>query len=141
MGIVFSKYKKCDGNKCNNYRGIALLSCIYKVLSSIISNRLTDIQKKIIGDYQNGFRPNRAAIDNIHTLRQITKKAYEYNTQTVILSLDFKHTFDSIYIHKMIQILQPQGISNKLIRLIWMTLQDSSKSSYREEQQKVLMLM
>lgn len=75
-------------------------------------------------------------------MRQIiTKKAYEYNTQTVILSMDFKHTFDSIYIHKMIQILQPQGISSKLIRLIWMTLQDSSKSSYREEQQKVLMLM
>jgi hypothetical protein len=36
------------------------------------------MQKKKIGDYQNGFRTNRGTIDNIHILRQVIEKAYEY---------------------------------------------------------------
>jgi Reverse transcriptase (RNA-dependent DNA polymerase). len=44
--------RKGDQNKRDNYRGITLLSCIYKVLSHIISNALTEYAEKIIGDYQ-----------------------------------------------------------------------------------------
>ena len=51
------------------------LSCIYKVLLSIISNRLTEYAEKIIGDYQNEFKMNRGTIDDIHILRQIIDKA------------------------------------------------------------------
>jgi len=79
MGTICPKYKKGDGNKCDNYKGITLLSCIYKVLSSIINNRLKEYTEKIISDYQNGFRSNRGAMDDIHILRRITEKAYEYN--------------------------------------------------------------
>jgi hypothetical protein len=89
------------------------------------NNRLTEYTEKRIGDYQNGFTPNRGAMDDIHIFKQITEKAYEYNTQTDILSIDFKHAFDSIYRHKMIKILQLQGISSKLIRLIRITHEDS----------------
>lgn len=62
-------------------RGITLGICMYKVPSSIISNRLTECAQKVIADYQNRFRMNRGTVDNIHILRQITKKAYEYNIQ------------------------------------------------------------
>lgn len=54
---------------------------MYKVSSSIISNRLTECAQKVIADYQDRFRMNRGTIDNIYILRQITKKAYEYNIQ------------------------------------------------------------
>ena len=51
-------------------------------------------------------------MDDINIFRQITEKACEYNTQTDILYTDFKHAFDSIYRHKMIKILQLQGIKH-----------------------------
>jgi hypothetical protein len=126
MGTVCPKYKKKrEGNKSDNYKGKTLSSCIYKVLLSIISNRLTEYTDKIIDDYQNGFRPNRGAMDDIHIIRQIIEKAYEHNTQTDILSIDFKHAFNSIYRYEMIKILHLQGISSKLMRSIRMTHEDS----------------
>jgi hypothetical protein len=81
MGIVFPIYKKGDRNKCDSYRAVTLRSCMYKVPSSIISNRWTECAEKVIGDYQNRFRMRRRTVDNIHTLRQIIEKAFEYNIQ------------------------------------------------------------
>jgi len=51
MGTVCPKYKKGDGNKCDNYKEITLLSCTYKVLSSIINNRLREYTEKIIDNW------------------------------------------------------------------------------------------
>ena len=88
-----------DRNKCENYGGITPLICIYNVLSSIVCNKLTGYTEKRIGDYQNTFVPNRGAMNDIHIMRRIIEKVY--NTQTDILSIDFKHAFDSIYRHKI----------------------------------------
>ena len=38
-----------------------------------------------MGDYQNGFRDGRSVIDNIHALKIINKKLYEYNQCTVFI--------------------------------------------------------
>jgi hypothetical protein len=54
---------------------------MYKVPSSIISNRLTECAEKVVADYQNRFRTHKGTIDNIHVLRQIIEEAYEYNIQ------------------------------------------------------------
>ena len=64
-------------------------------------------------------------------MRRITEKAYIHKD---ILSIDFKHAFDSIYRHKMI-ILKLQEISSILINKddTWRL---SNKSSYREEKER-----
>ena len=41
-GLYAQQITKGDRKKCDNYRGILHLSCIYKVLSHIISNSLTE---------------------------------------------------------------------------------------------------
>jgi len=77
---LYAQYtKEVDRNKCDNHREITFLSCIYKVVSSIMGNRLREYAEKIIGDYQNGFRTNRGTNDNIHIFRQVKEKAYEYS--------------------------------------------------------------
>uniref|UniRef100_A0A3B3DMD0 Reverse transcriptase domain-containing protein n=1 Tax=Oryzias melastigma TaxID=30732 RepID=A0A3B3DMD0_ORYME len=50
-----------------NYRGISLMSTVYKVFSGILNNRLCEFIEvnKILVDEQNGFRKNRACIDHI----------------------------------------------------------------------------
>ena len=98
------------------------------MLSSIISNRLTEYAEK---KFLVITKMDSEKINNIHTLRQITEKEYEHNTQIVTLFIDFRQAFHSIYRRKMIKILQ-QVIPSKLLRLIIiiiiiirMTLEDS----------------
>ena len=72
--IIVPIHKKRDKTDCNNYRGISLLSTIYKILSNILVSRLNPYAKEIIGDQQCGFRRNRSTIDHIFCIRQILEK-------------------------------------------------------------------
>jgi sorting nexin-29 len=84
---------------------------------------LNQYAEELIGEYQNGFRNNRATTDNIFVMRQIFEKCHEYNIELYILYIDFKQAFDTLKRQIMLQRLQETGISNKLIRLIKMTIQ------------------
>jgi hypothetical protein len=47
--IIVPRHKKGDKTECSHYRGMALLSTTYKVLSNILLSRLTLRAEKIIG--------------------------------------------------------------------------------------------
>ena len=53
--IIVPIHKKGDKTDCNNYRGISLLSTMYKVLSNILLSRLIPYAEEVIGDHQCGF--------------------------------------------------------------------------------------
>jgi hypothetical protein len=76
--IIATVYKKGDKTDCSNYRGISLLSTMYKTLSNILLSRLTPNAEEIIGDHQCGFRRNRSTTDHILCIRQILQKKYSY---------------------------------------------------------------
>ena len=61
-------------------------------------------------------------------MRQILQKCYEYNIEMHVLFIDFKQAFDSVDTQKIIQILQELRISNKLVRLSKMTIQNTEAS-------------
>jgi len=56
---------------CTNYRPIILLNVAYKIFLIVLNDRLVDIVRTELYDYQSGFRPNGSAIDNIFMIRQI----------------------------------------------------------------------
>ncbi len=58
------KNKKSDPRVLLNYRGINLLSCIYKCYSSVINRRLLKYleNNNLICDEQNGFREKRSCL-------------------------------------------------------------------------------
>jgi hypothetical protein len=72
--IIVPVNKKGDKTDCSNYRGISLLSTMYKILSIILLSRLTPKAEEIIGDHQGGFQHNRSTNDRIFCIRQILEK-------------------------------------------------------------------
>ena len=79
-----------------NYRGISLLSCIYKLYSSLLNMRLTTHCEKngYIVDEQNGFRSNRSCLDHIYVLSTIVRNRKASGLNTFCAYIDFRKAFD-----------------------------------------------
>ena len=67
IGLIVPLFKKGDKMKCENYRGIMLLNVTYKILSSVVMERLKDYSEEILGKYQCGFSPQRRTTDQLLT--------------------------------------------------------------------------
>jgi hypothetical protein len=94
--IIVSIYKKCDKTDCDNYRGISLLSTVYKILSNVFLAKLTPYVNEVIGNHQCGFHCYRSTRDQFIYIRQILeKKKREYNGTVHQLFIDFKKAYDS----------------------------------------------
>jgi sorting nexin-29 len=117
--------QKGDKLTCENYRGIALLSTLYKVLSIAINRRLMPWAEKVVGEYQNGFRQGRSTIYHIFSVRQMLEKIYEYNVDLHPLFIDFKQAYDSINREQLLTGMQVLGIPKKLITMTNMTLRNT----------------
>ena len=66
-GIIISIYKKGDSNITDNYRGITLVSCISKIFTSILNDRLLkwSQQYNVKFDAQFGLRPGYGTTDAV----------------------------------------------------------------------------
>ena len=95
-GLKFPIYKKGSKDKRENYRVTTLVPQMYKILSSVLYNRVVRYAELTVGDYRNGFRSGPGITDNIFILRQIIEDGYEHNINLCVLFVDFKHAFNSI---------------------------------------------
>jgi hypothetical protein len=123
--VIVQIYKKGDKTDCNNYQGMSLLSAAYKILSHILLARLTPYVSEIIGDHQCEFCHNISILDQIFYIWQILEKKWEYNGMVHQLFIDFKKAYDSVKKEVLYTILLEFGVSEKLVRLIKMCLNET----------------
>ncbi|XP_054089770.1 LINE-1 retrotransposable element ORF2 protein isoform X1 [Zeugodacus cucurbitae] len=128
LSVLCPIHKKGDPTICANYRGISLLNIAYKVLSSVLCERLKPTVNKLIGPYQCGFRPGKSTTDQIFTMRQILEKTREKRIDTHHLFIDFKAAFDSTKRSCLYAAMSEFGIPAKLIRLCKLTLSNTKSS-------------
>jgi hypothetical protein len=78
IGIIHPIYKKKgDATNPENYRTITLLSCLGKLFTSVINNRITSYieSNNLLNRCQAGFRKNQCTADHIFVLNT---KHYKY---------------------------------------------------------------
>jgi hypothetical protein len=109
--------KKGDLSLCENWRGIALLNSINKVISSIIRERISTAIEPQLRMEQAGFRKGRSRIDQINALRIIVEQSRELNSPLCMLFVDFKQAFDCVDQEAMWRILSRYGVPDKLINI------------------------
>jgi len=114
--IIVPIYKnRGDKLQCKNYRGISLLCTEYKILTTVINNRLKKYTENTIGRYQAGFRTGKSTIDQIFTVKKLLEKDWEHNVEIHQISVDFQKAYDSIRRDKLYAIMERFGIPDKLM--------------------------
>ena len=111
-------FKKGDAAKCDNWRGISLLSIPGKLFSQIILRRIQTALDKHLRDEQHGFRPSRSCSDLIYVLRMMIEECNEWRQKMYLVFVDFEKAFDSIHRDSLWNILRYYGIPEKLVSLI-----------------------
>ena len=91
-------YKSGDKNSLSSYRCINLSSCVEKLLTKIINNRLTKWfeKNKTIKVEQTGFRKGNSVIDNVLLLQEIIQIQKNRKAPLYLCFIDFSKAFDSI---------------------------------------------
>ena len=108
-----------------NYRCLSLPTIAYKLLTSVLCERLKPQAKTLIGPYQCGFRPANSTIDQIFTLCQMLEKRHENQDKTHQLFVDFKAAFDSPVRDGIYAAMSELSMPTKQIRLRRMALSNS----------------
>ena len=79
-----------------NYRGISLLSCMYKMYSAALNSRITSHCElnDLLVDEQNGFRSKRSCQDHVYVLLSLVKNRKACGKDTYCAFVDFQKAFD-----------------------------------------------
>ena len=79
-----------------NWRPISLLNVIYRLMSSVVANRLKLVLDKIIINNRKGFISERYIGENIQTLYDILFETKQQNIPGLMLSVDLQEAFDTV---------------------------------------------
>lgn len=110
--------KKGDQAECGNYRTIALLSHLSKVLLMILLERLEQQIENHLAEEQAGFRRDRSTIQQILNLRLIAEKARRKGKLVYNCFIDFQKAFDSVKQEIIWATLKSYGIGQTLISIL-----------------------
>ena len=116
MAIVRLLFKKGDHRLLRNWRPVSLLNVDYKILSKIMTTRLSKIMGKIIPIEQKCGVRGRKMADIIRNLESILREMEERGGMFV--ALDQEKAFDRISHKYMFRLLEKMGFKGKFVKII-----------------------
>ena len=117
-GYLIKIPKKCDLSRCDNFRGITLLSVPGKILNRIILERMKGQVHKPLREEHAGFKQDISCTDQIATLRIIVEQSIEWNSSLYVNFVDYEKAFDSLDREPPRKTLRHYGVPMKLVNMI-----------------------
>ena len=113
-------YKKGDASDISNFRPIALMSCIYKLLMGIIAKRLTrwSIDAGILSPEQKCARPTEGCYEHTYILKSLVGQARRNKKKLSVAWLDIRNAFGSVPHAVILSTLRHIGVPVELTSLI-----------------------
>ena len=105
----------------DNYRGISLISCLYKLFTAILNKRLSKycIENSILPENALGFVSGNRTSDAHLIIHYLTQNyCHKNNRQLYTCFVDFSKAFDCIPRDLLFQKLIEKGITGKVFNLI-----------------------
>lgn len=120
IGRIVTLFKGGDVYDCGDYRGISLLSVVYKLFSAILNRRLTRYCEKngILEEEQGGFREDRGCIDQVFSLYSIVGERMGDGKDTFMCFIDIKKAYDKVWRDGLWRCLAEYGVKGKMWRML-----------------------
>jgi hypothetical protein len=114
---VFKKGKKTD---LNNYRPIALLPVINKIIEKYFTNSIMNFVThfKLLNPYQYGYQTNKSTVDALDRINNLVTKALDEGKYVGAIMIDLKKAFDTIDKDILYKKLYYLGIRGKVLNII-----------------------
>ena len=119
-GMITNLYKKGDREDPNNYRGLTITSCMSKVFSTILNNRLEKflVGRNIIKPHQIGFRKGARTADHLFIIKTLIEKSLKTKRNLFICFIDFEKAYDSVWHKALILKLLRHGIADRFTNIM-----------------------
>ena len=113
--VAFPKPDK-DHSKAENYRPIALTSCLSKTLERMINTRLCDYleMKKELSNIQNGGRRGRSTTDHLVRLETAIRRCFAHGKLFVSVFFDLKKAYDTTWKYGIMRDLYRMGLRGRM---------------------------
>ena len=105
-----------DRTDPNNYRPIALTSCLCKIMERMINHRLTWFlqDNNIITKYQCGFQKGKSTTDHLVRLETYIRQGFVKNQHTVGVFFDLEKAHDTTWKGGIMKDLHEMGLKGRL---------------------------
>ena len=120
--------KKDGATRMNDYRPISLIHSIAKLITKVLSMRLTVVIEKIISLAQTAFQCRKCIHDSYFYVQNSVRALHRNKTPMLLLKLDISRDFDSIPSEYLFELLQRLGLSAGWRDWIALLLPSSSTS-------------
>ena len=111
-------YKSGRKSDIENYRGVAIISCIPKLFEAIVNEKIFGQVKNLISENQHGFYKGRSTATNLLQFVSFTLDAMDRGNLVHTLYTDFSKAFDRVDIPLLLFKLKRIGIETALLRWI-----------------------
>lgn len=119
--VIRPIYKSGSRSEYNNYRPIAILPVIEKILEEVVVRRLTNYLEKyrIINKSQFGFQKGKSINKLLGNFSNYINTSLSQNLHCLVLYIDFSKAFDTLSHDNLIRILERNGIRGNTLN--WFT--------------------
>ena len=91
----------------SNWRPLTLLNTLYKLISSILAERLKNVLNRILGPHQKAYIPGRFISEATKNTHDVIEQAIRTKNPGLAILVDFEKAFDSVsfeFIQKTLEI-------------------------------------
>ena len=113
-GVVTLICKKGDARELKNWRPITLCNVDYKIIATVIKNRLIPHMTTVVGDYQTCNIKHRSIFDNLLYFRELL----DSNFTGGILSLDQEAAFDRVNREYLYSVMRTMNFPEPVISAV-----------------------
>ena len=101
--------KKDDAEGVGDFRPISLINSVPKLITKVLSMRLTDKMGSIVSPAQSAFLKERCLQDNYLNVRNSVRSLHRRRKPALLIKLDIARAFDSVSWEFVLELPQQLG--------------------------------